>query len=122
MEDYATITIFLQPSTENIYIQMLNAQDQPVRQLKADPQGTLFQYMEPGAYYMRLFIDENGDGKWTTGSFKEHRQPEQVFYFPKKLNLRANWTFEETFNWQAIPLLEQKPAAIRKDAAAQNKK
>lgn len=122
LEDYATITIFLQPSTENIYIQMLNAQDQPVRQLKADPQGTLFQYMEPGVYYMRLFIDENGDGKWTTGSFKEHRQPEQVFYFPKKLNLRANWTFEETFNWQAIPLLEQKPAAIRKDAAAQNKK
>lgn len=115
-EDYANITIYLHPYHEHAYIQLLNPTDQPVYTSKAIEQGTVFQHIEPGTYYLRMFIDDNNDGLWTTGEFKTHRQPEQVYYFQKKLNLRANWTFEQHFDWQLIPQLQQKPADIRHDA------
>lgn len=121
IEEYSTIDIILQPYDPTIIIQLLNAQDKPVYEQAARPNRTTFANIEPGVYYMRLILDINGDGKWTTGSLVEKRQPEQVIYFPKKLNLRANWNFEETFGWQSIPLLDQKPDAIRKDGNAKKK-
>lgn len=121
IEEYSTIDIILQPYDPTIIIQLLNAQDKPVYEQAARPNRTTFANIEPGVYYMRLILDINGDGKWTTGSLAEKRQPEQVIYFPKKLNLRANWNFEETFGWQSIPLLNQKPDAIRKDGNAKKK-
>lgn len=121
IEEYSTIDIILQPYDPTIIIQLLNAQDKPVYEQAARPNRTTFANIEPGVYYMRLILDINGDGKWTTGSLAEKRQPEQVIYFPKKLNLRANWNFEETFGWQSIPLLDQKPEAIRKDGNAKKK-
>lgn len=121
IEEYSTIDILLQPYDPTIIIQLLNAQDQPVYEQAAQPGRTTFANIEPGVYYMRLILDVNGDGKWTTGSLAEKRQPEQVVYFPKKLSLRANWNFEETFGWQSIPLLDQKPEAIRKDSNAKKK-
>lgn len=121
IEEYSTIDIILQPYDPTIIIQLLNAQDKPVYEQAARPNRTTFANIEPGVYYMRLILDVNRDGKWTTGSLAEKRQPEQVIYFPKKLNLRANWNFEETFGWQSIPLLDQKPEAIRKDGNAKKK-
>jgi len=118
VEEYATITIFIQPYSDSAYIQLLNDKDLPIKIQKADSSGTKFSNMEAGTYYLRIFLDENGDGQWTTGDFTTHRQPEQVYYFQKKLNLRANWEFEQHFDWQLIPLLDQKPTDIRKDAAA----
>jgi len=115
-EEYANISVHLHPYHDKAYIQLLNSNDQPQLTVKAKEQGTEFKHVEAGTYYLRMFIDENGDGKWTTGDFKKHRQPEQVYYFPKKLNLRANWTFEQHFEWQQIPLLQQKPSDIRVDA------
>jgi hypothetical protein len=61
-----------------------------------------------------MFIDTNGNGKWDTGDLNAKRQPEEVFYYPKKLTLKANWEFEETWNYNNIPLLNQKPAELLK--------
>jgi hypothetical protein len=38
-----------------------------------------------------------------------------MYYYPKKFSLRANWEFEETWDINAVPLLEQKPAELKKD-------
>ncbi len=121
MEDYATLTVHLTDYTPQAYIQLLNESDQPVRQMQARPEGNKFTFLEGKPYYMRLFIDWNGDGKWTTGDWLKKRQPEPVYYFHKRLNLRANWEFEETFDWKGIPLLEQKPQSIRKDEKGNKK-
>ena len=88
----------------------------PVRTLPADPQATVFRYLKPADYYIRMFLDANGNGKWDTGDFATRRQPEEVFYYPHKLTLKANFEFTETWDHLAIPLLEQKPLEILKDA------
>ena len=82
---------------------------------KAEPKGTLFQYLKPGDFYMRAFVDTNRNGVWDTGDISTRRQPEEVFYYSKKLSLRANWEFEETWDVNAVPLLQQKPAELKKD-------
>ena len=60
------------------------------------------------------YVDLNGDGKWTTGDWQLKRQPEPIYYFPAKLNLRANWDFEEIFDYKATEQLNSKPYGILK--------
>lgn len=122
IEDYATLKVQLADWDERAMIQLLDERDKPVRTLRAQPGGTLFTYLAPKTYYLRLFIDQDGNGRWTTGDYQSRRQPEEVFYFQRKLTLKANWDFEEVFDWKNIPLLEQKPEAIRKDAADEKRK
>ena len=63
---------------------------------------------------MRLYLDEDGDGKWTTGSWEQKRQPEQVFYFPEKIQTKSNWDFEEVWDYKAVEQTKSKPKALVK--------
>lgn len=121
LEDYATLLVKLVDYDPAIRLQLLNDKDQVVRELPAAPDGTKFEYLASKTYYLRLYFDLNGDGKWTTGDWAKKRQPEPVYYFPQKLSLRANWDFEEIFNYRGIPQLEAKPRELRKDAGATKK-
>ena len=120
-EDYSTLLIRLPNYDPRIRLQLLSEKDQPVRELPAREEGTKFEYLTPKTYYLRLYFDLNGDGRWTTGDWITKRQPESVYYFPAKLTLRANWDFEECFDYLARPQLEAKPRELRKDASAAKK-
>lgn len=120
-EDYSTLLIKVPDYDPAIRLQLLDEKDQPVREQPALPEGTKFEYLTPKAYYLRLYFDLNGDGKWTTGDWAEKRQPEPVYYFPAKLTLRANWDFEEIFDYLARPQLDAKPRELRKDANSTKK-
>ena len=93
--DYSTLRVKLNPFVPNARIQVLDKQDKVLRELPAVPEGALFEYLPPETYYMRLYIDENGDGRWTTGNWPEHRQPEPIYYFPESIQTKSNWDFEE---------------------------
>ena len=120
-EDYSTLLIKIPTYDPAIRLQLLDEKDKPVRELPASPEGTKFEYLTPKAYYLRLYFDLDGNGKWTTGDWATKRQPEPVFYFPAKLTLRANWDFEEIFDYLARPQLDSKPRELIKDAAATKK-
>lgn len=121
LDEYSTLTIKLTPHIDQAVIEILDSKDQVVRRLKAQADGTRFEHLTPDSYYMRLFVDSNNDGVWTTGDWAERRQPEQVFYFPNKLTLRANWDFEESWDAMKLPIDRQKPAELRKDANERKK-
>ena len=63
---------------------------------------------------MRCFIDRNGNNKWDTGNYAEGLQPEEVFYFPKPMNLKAQWDLEQDWNVRSIARSKQKAEAITK--------
>ena len=56
-----------------------------------------FNYINPGSYFMRIIYDENDNGKWDTGSYLNQKQAEEIIYFPKEIEVRANWDVVETF-------------------------
>jgi hypothetical protein len=116
LEEYSKIKLLLATFNPKIVLQVLDTKDTPIMTKKAEEKGTIFENLKPGDYYIRMFIDENGNGKWDTGELATHKQPEQVYYYPKKLTLMANWEFEETWDYKQTPLLLQKPTAIKKDA------
>ena len=56
-----------------------------------------FLNLKPAKYRLRAIADSNGNGKWDPGDLQALRQPEAVTYYPKTLDVRANWDFDETF-------------------------
>lgn len=122
LEEYATLRIRLKHFVPQARVQILNDKDQVLRDEPATPEGTLFKYLAPKACYVRMYIDKDNNGEWTTGDWGSKRQPEPVYYFPSKLTLRANWDFEEEFDHLALPQLDSKPQTLVKDAATATKK
>lgn len=57
-----------------------------------------FDLIEPQKYTLRLIYDDNKDKMWTPGNFLEQRQSEEVIYFPKEIDVRANWDVEQPFD------------------------
>lgn len=112
LDDYSSLIVKMAHFDPRARIQLLDEKDQVLMEKPALQEGTLFQYLEPTTFYLRLYLDLNEDGEWTTGDWIQKRQPEPVYYYPAKLKLRANWDFEETFDHLAIPQVESKPQAL----------
>lgn len=56
-----------------------------------------FDELSPAKYFLRIIYDENQNGQWDTGSFLNRLQPEKIIYYPKQIEVRANWSLNETF-------------------------
>ncbi len=57
-----------------------------------------FNSLEPTVYTLRLIYDDNSNKVWDTGNYLEKRQGEEVIYFPKDVDVRANWDVDQPFN------------------------
>ncbi|MCF0214678.1 MAG: hypothetical protein HUK13_09665, partial [Muribaculaceae bacterium] len=96
--------------------------DDPLMQAVVDETGVAtFEYLMPGNYYARLYIDRNKNQKWDTGSVRDSLQPEEVYYYPKKLNLKKNWDVEQSWNIYELPVDMQKPLDIKKNKPKKKK-
>lgn len=49
-------------------------------------------------YTLRVIYDDNKNHEWDTGSYMEKRQPEEVIYFPKPIEVHESWDVDEHFN------------------------
>ncbi len=117
LEDYSTIKFNLigMPDGEQMVVELLNSQDKPVATAPVTDGSAVFTFVSPNTYYARAFVDSNGNGTWDTGSVSEKRQPEDVYYFPKKLALKKNWDMEQTWDINLLPVEAQKPNEIKKN-------
>ncbi|WP_289770765.1 Ig-like domain-containing protein [uncultured Duncaniella sp.] len=102
-------------------VEVLSSSDKPVAAAPVNGSLATIQYLSPGTYYARLFIDANDDGEWTTGSIADSIQPEEVYYYPKKINLKKNWTIEQSWNINELPVDQQKPQEIKKNKPKRKK-
>lgn len=116
LEDYGTLYLNITGAGPHAIVQLLNSSDAIVRQQPVSRLNTCdFYFLQPNTkYYIRLFNDDNQNGVWDTGNYEAKRQPEEVFYFPKVWEMKANFEFEETWDVQDIPLDKQKLDEIKK--------
>lgn len=115
IEDYAALFFNIGDLGSDSAIVELLSSDKPVRLEPVRNGVATFEYVTPGAYYARLFIDRNHNGRWDTGCVADTLQPEDVFYFSKKLNLKKNWDVEQQWNIYETPVDLQKPEDIKKN-------
>lgn len=116
IEEYSSVT-FNVTGLDSIpaVAELLSTSDNPVTTVPVTDGIAQFNYVLPGTYYARLFIDRNGNGTYDNGSLTERRQPEDVYYYPKKINLKKNWDVSQTWNIDDVPVDMQKPLDIKKN-------
>lgn len=56
-----------------------------------------FPMIKPGSYEIKALLDKNKNGQWDTGNYSSNLQPEEVYFYPSALSVRANWEVKETF-------------------------
>ena len=110
---YSKISIFLENFNEPGFIELLDNKENVIYHLPINQQKAEFQYVDPGNYYIRLIVDTNKNNRWDTGDYEKRIQPEMVYYYPKKIEIKVNWDIEEYWNPLNIPILEQKPETLR---------
>lgn len=111
-EEYSTLTVNLLKFPENGIIQLLSGKDDVIKQVPANSKGTVIEYLPAGEYYLRMFIDTNGNGVWDTGNYNELKQAEELYYFNASIQLKANWEVEQDWDYTLIPITEQKPLIL----------
>ena len=95
-------------------VQLLTSQDKVAYSARSKEGRAEFYFVKPATYYARLFIDRNGNGKWDEGSYEQKLLPEQTYYYPQKLQLRARWDVSQDWDINAVPRGKQKPMVITK--------
>ena len=114
-DEFGSIFVHITSIDSNVVVQIMSKGDKPMRTLRADEKGRAdFYYMKPGDYYIRCFIDNNQNDKWDTGNYQEGKQPEEVFYFPKPLTVKAKWDLAQDWNPRLERLDKQKAMEITK--------
>lgn len=100
IEDYGNIYLRVQHKSPHPYIIELVNNKKVVRRYDSLVPGNkyAFELLNAGKYTVRLIEDANGNKQWDTGNFLKKIQPEQVIYYWKEIDLRANWDMNETFN------------------------
>ena len=99
LTDYGNLKLTLENVNRfPVIVELLDAKENVVVSKYSEKETVLnFEALEPRLYMVRIVYDDNKDGEWTTGSFLEKRQAEEVIYFPKELDVRANWDVDQVF-------------------------
>ena len=69
-----------------------------------------------------MFNDKNNNGVWDSGNFEKNIQAEEMFYFPKSWQMKANFEFNETWDINAIAFDRQKLNEIKKQKPEEERK
>ncbi len=120
LEEYANLFVNVNVK-DHAFVELLNSKDAVQRTAKVSNSSASFENVLPGTYYLRVVLDENDNGEWDTGNYLQHRQPEEVYYYPKRLRLRKNWDIEETWNIYSTALDLQKHTDILRNKPVDNK-
>lgn len=116
LDEFSTIVLQLAGVTDTTYVvELLDQSEKTIKQVRTEANGdAVFFYVKPGGYYARAFRDRNGNGVWDTGNYDANLQPEEVYYFPGRIDCKEKWDITRPWNLIATPLNMQKPGEITK--------
>lgn len=94
--DYYGIATFIFEGPDSTFLfQLINSNGNVVAEWSDQlPLTKRMENLLSGKYRLRAFVDDNKNGKWDTGIYLKHQQPEKMFLCPDEINLRSNWEIE----------------------------
>ncbi|MGN0229392.1 MAG: Ig-like domain-containing domain [Muribaculaceae bacterium] len=114
LEEYANLYMLVNVQ-DSAFVELLDGNEKVILAAPVKDGTAALENVRPGTYYARIILDANGNGKWDTGNYALHLQPEEVYYFPNKILLRKNWDNEQTWNIYETAIDKQKPFDIKKN-------
>lgn len=81
-----------------LILEVLDNKGEVMYSQKSEKETTMiFETIEPRQYTLRVVYDDNSNGVWDTGNYLAKKQAEEIIYFPKEIDIRANWDVEQEF-------------------------
>ena len=98
-ESFGTLSLNISGYEGSLIVQLLDNNEKLIREVKYHGDGKLeFPLLPKGLYRVKAIFDLNGDGKWTTGDFDIHLQPEPVSYYKGEIEIKENWVMDQTWD------------------------
>lgn len=114
LDEYSVLHLTIPRTGNEAVVELLNKEGNPIASQRTENNRCSFYFVNPQVCYIRLFMDSNGNGKWDTGNYDEKLQPEKVYYYPRPIELRAMFEYEQD-DWNINLAPErQKPLEITK--------
>ena len=124
LDEMGTLTLKLSGIADTLPLRvlLLNKSGDAVKEVQAVNGVAKFNYVMPDKYYVSALVDRNGNGVWDTGEYDLDLQPEEVYFYPREIECKEKWDISQNWNLTAVPLYQQKPAAITKQKPDAQKK
>jgi hypothetical protein len=97
--DYGNLKVTLEQVKQfPLIVELTNDKGEVIAREFSDKNTTFdFNLLEPTLVTLRVIYDENNNKEWDPGNYLEKRQAEEVIYFPKDIDVRANWDVDQVF-------------------------
>ena len=113
------VTLTGYPTESPLYVYLLSSKEEVLATAQPDSAGLVtFTELAPGAYFLKLYVDLNGNGTWDGGVYPA-TPPEPVRYLPQTVNVQARFATEQTWAYDGTPLAEQRPKELEGDKQAE---
>ncbi|MEC5165891.1 uncharacterized protein (DUF2141 family) [Flavobacterium sp. PL11] len=98
--DYGNLRIKLENVKKfPVIVELLDDKDTVLAAEYTDNNTTIdFNSLEPAEFTLRAIYDENKNKVYDAGNYLEKRYSEEVIYYSKKIDVRANWDIEQIFD------------------------
>jgi len=94
--DFGEFNISVSPPNVGNYILEVFNEEGLLKTEKMDSLSAFnWTWFETGDTFVRLIEDRNNNGKWDSGDYFRKQQPERVWMYDEKIQIRPNWSFEQ---------------------------
>ena len=82
----------------NVILQLYNSSNALLQEYYANVGEKIYlKYLTPNIYSLKLILDTNNDGRWTTGNYLKAILPEKVLFYESQIEVKAGW--ENEIEW-----------------------
>ncbi|MBI4648470.1 MAG: Ig-like domain-containing protein [Bacteroidia bacterium] len=98
---YGKILLNIENSNSRLVFQLLDEKENVLSEKAVSGEKQIvFDYLKPAKYKLKVYFDDNGNNRWDTGKYSEHRQPEKVKYYSGNIEIKSNW--ENEIKWDIV--------------------
>jgi len=114
--EYGNLSVSLQNvKLFPVIVELTNEKGEVLATEYSDKNTTIdFNLIEPALYSLRAIYDTNKNKEWDSGNYLEKRQAEEVIYFSKEIDVRANWDVNQAFDLSIPYTPEPKKKVVKK--------
>ena len=101
-DEYGNIYITVVPpkGIKQVVVQLTNESGKVLKEeIITKKQEVMFDYLMPAKYKLRVLLDTDGNGKWSTGNYHHHLLPETIIEYKDPLDLKAGWDIDLEEVW-----------------------
>ena len=116
--DYGNLTVLLENIKQfPVIIELTDTKGDVMASEYTEENKTVnFNLIDPAIYTLRAIYDGNKNKQWDSGNYLKKRQAEEVIYFSKEIDVRANWDVNQIFDLSLpyLPEIKKKEDKKRK--------